>query len=348
MSFLITTETAFGLDISDRALRLIQLKRRGPKIYVQTHNEASLPNTYVNQDQATRYTTIADTLKKLVKTRHGRTISEEVIVALPEARTFVKVIDAPPAGTDIVSYFSDVLPQHVPLPLNEVYYDWQYTNATNTQILIGACAQSVVDNYVGILNSARLLPTAFEIEAAAIVRALIVEDDDTMQLIVDFGATRTSLIMYDKQMIRFTVSLPISGQAITQLITETLGLDYEQAEQAKIVCGLDTAACQGALRELFTPTITELIEHIKKTIVYYQTSTNDTQQPTKIIFTGGGANFKQLKDLTQGQLQIPIEISNPWQKVINPDTRYFTPERSQSYTTAIGLALRGLDAHTTL
>lgn len=348
MSFLITTETAFGLDISDRALRLIQLKRKGSNIYVQAHNESTLPNTYSAQDQAARYATIADTLKKLIKTRHGRTLSEEVIVALPEAKTFVKVIDAPPADTDTAHYFSDALPQHIPLPLNEVYYDWQYTDTTKSQILVGACAQSVVDSYVEIINSARLLPAAFEVEAAAIVRALITEADDSAQLIVDFGATRTSLIMYDKQIVRFTVSLPISGQAITQLITETLGLEYEEAEQAKIICGLDTTACQGALRELFTPTIIELIEHIKKAITYYQTSTNSDQLPTKIIFTGGGANFKQLKDLTQSQLQIPVEISNPWQKVVNPDAKYFTPERSQSYATAIGLALRGLDAHMTL
>ncbi len=348
MSFLTTTETAFGLDISDRALRLVQLKRKGLGIHVRAHNEVTLPSTYLAQNQDTKNTTLTDALKKLIKTRHGRVISEEVVTALPEARTFIKVINAPPAGVDAATYFSEILPQHVPLAIGDMYYDWQYTNETQKQLLVGAVARGIVDSYVEMLNSARLLPAAFEIEAAAIARALILETDDRAQLIVDFGATRTSVIMYDKQMIQFTVSLPISGQIITQRIVETLGLEYEQAEQAKIVCGLDMSACQGALRELFTPAISELIEHIKKTVAYYQDNSSIEQKIERVIFTGGGANFKQLKELTQAQLQIPIEIGNPWQKVTNPDSAYFTPERSQSYTTAIGLALRGLDVQTPL
>lgn len=348
MSFLITTETAFGLDISDRALRLMQLKRRGTTIQVQTHNEISLPSNYTHQDQTTRNTIIADTLKKLVKTRHGRSISEEVVTALPESKTFIKVINIPPNATKINEYITEILPQHVPLPLSEIYYDWQYTDASNGCALVGACPRKIVDAYVETLNELRLLPAAFEVEAAAIIRALIADNDQRLQLIIDFGATRTSMVMCEKLVPQFTVSLPISGQAITQLITENLDLETEQAEQAKIVCGLDGTACQGALRELFMPTMIELIEQIKKTIAYHQTNTNTGTQPARIIFTGGGANFKQLRELTQSQLQIPVEIGNPWIKIINPDTHYFTQERSQSYTTVIGLALRGLDLQNTV
>ncbi len=65
----------------------------------------------------------------------------------------------------------------------------------------------------------------------------------------------------------------------------------------------------------------------------------------KIIITGGLANLKGLKEFLQSELGLQIELANPWVNVL-PAPLKSMPElevwESQQYTTAIGLALRGI------
>lgn len=188
-----------------------------------------------------------------------------------------------------------------------------------------------------------------EIEAAAIARLLIEPNNDQKaQIIIDIGANRTGLFLYDQQTIKFTVSLPISGNKITQLIVDTLNLDWNKAEQAKIVCGLDRKKCHGALLEIFSDTIDELIKHIHKAIEFYQEIDDSEQKIEKIILCGGGANFINIASVLKEKLNIPTVISYPWEKIINPQPKYFNPLKSQSFVTALGLAIRGLDPKTFL
>jgi cell division ATPase FtsA len=98
--------------------------------------------------------------------------------------------------------------------------------------------------------TAGLFPAALVIEAVAIARSLLpLEEAQTTSatIIIDIGAARTGLIVFDQGTIQFTVSLPISGHKITATIATSLKLDEAEAEQAKILCGLDPKKCHGSM-----------------------------------------------------------------------------------------------------
>lgn len=352
MSFLNTTEVAFGLDISDRNLRMIQLEKSAKKIKVQLYNEIKLPPDCIINGEIKQPKVFLDSLNKMIKTRigHGK-LSDEVISVLPEEKTFFKILNMPLISEDeIMGKIKELLPQDIPVDFNDVYLDHQIIekNDNGLMILVGVAPKNIIESYVDILARANLIPTVLEIESAPISRILLEKSSEQKpQIIIDIGAHRTGLFLYDKT-IKFTVSLPISGNNITQHIVDTLEIKWDEAERAKILCGLDKTKCHGALLEIFSDVISELNDKITKAINFYSYNFPDTKNIERILLCGGGANFIDIASVLQAKLKIPVVISNPWELIVNPDQSFFNNERSQSFITALGLGLRGLRPDTFL
>jgi len=347
MSFFSTNERALGLDISDKTLRLVQLKCVGSKIKIQYYNEVSLPANCIINGEIKQSPVFVEAFKKLAKTAVGHgALSQEIIAVLPETETFMKTLYVQVDNeADLETKIKEELPQHLPMDLEEIYFDWRIIKKENNvyTILVGASTKKVVDNLVSVIGESGFTPVVLEIEAAAISHLLIDHNkEEKTQIIIDIGANRTGLFLYDQGIIRFTVSLPISGRQIDQVIAESLDLDMIKAEQAKIICGLDQSKGHGAVLEILMPTINELTQQILAAINYYHDNFNDTKTIEKIVICGGGSNFSSITDVLKNKLNMEVIKSDPFKNLANPDKKLFTPEKSQSFITAVGLALRGL------
>ncbi len=89
--------TPFGLDISDFALRAVQLKKdRSKNFSLRCIHEIDIPAGIVNKGEIADKEKLAILIKKLMAS-HANTpfsqkiASKEVITALPETKTFVKM-----------------------------------------------------------------------------------------------------------------------------------------------------------------------------------------------------------------------------------------------------------------
>jgi len=283
----------FGLDISDRALRLIKLNKKGKKILISSYNDLAIPAEIIKNGEIKNGEKLIKLLNQLVKSAKGKKIkSKNVITVLPETKTFIKVIKIP--ATDNKDQLPDLVKEeiknHIPLNIDEIYLDWQILkqNSDSIQLLVGAAAKNIVDSYFSVLEKSGLTPYVFEIEGAAIIRSLITANDKKARIIIDFGAMRTGLIVYDQGTIQFTASLPISGNKITQTISKTLRLDIEKAEKSKVVCGLDPKKCEGALLKILLKSMENLTGQIKKAMVFYKTNFSESNQIAEIVLCGGG------------------------------------------------------------
>lgn len=348
------TTNTFGLDISDRALRLVQLKRSGKKIVLTSFGEITLDAGLFNAGTIVDEAGIVAAIKKLTKSvTGGRIKALNVISVLPEAKTFIKEITVTAGSIGDVKNKDNGLGQiiereivnHVPMAIEEIYLDWQllHRDGDKAHVLIGAAPKIVVDSYVSLIEKAGLTSYALEIEAQAMVRALFPLNGTTTgaSIVIDFGAVRTGLALYDNASVQFTVSLPISGNNVTDTISKTLKLEPDKAEEAKIVCGLDPEKCEGALLKILTTSITDLSEHIKRSIAFYRDNFPEGQPVSQIILCGGGANFLQIDTVLSSILGIPVVKGNPLTN-ISPSKLNIESAKLLSYTTAIGLALRGV------
>jgi len=224
----------------------------------------------------------------------------------------------------------------------------------------------------------KLSTVALEIEPTSICHSLLTEEKIKFKTqkqqnygIIDIGARRTSMIIYSKNTILFTVSMPISGDKITNKIAQTLDIKTSQAEKAKIICGLEEDKAKGIIKNILVEIINDLIQKIRSSIKFYNTHFSDHGSLDKILLCGGGANISNLSQIISKAVSIKTEISNPlinltdqqekFAKILTekhslkmnflkteqrpkdrPKTLTITQDASLTFATAIGMALRGL------
>lgn len=355
--FLILKPEAFGLDISDLSLKIIKLRRKKKTLSLVSFGEISLQPGVIESGEVKDGKALAEAINLACSKIKGERLGTKYVIAsLPEEKSFIQAIKMPLMGEEELKkavYFE--AENYIPLPIKEVYLDSQIISSTkeHTNVLIAALPKKIVDPYVVALKNGGLIPLALEVESLAVSRALVEKKTDSPPLLlIDLGATRTSFIIFSGHSVRFTSSIPVSSQKLTEAIARYLKMDIDEAEKLKIKHGLEYQDKEG--KEVFNaivPGLADLIKQIKKHLDYYQTHATDehtspnNKKMTKIFLCGGGANLKGLADFISSEFKIPVELANPWVNIL-PRPLKKVPEisfkKSLSYTTALGLSLRGV------
>ncbi|MBU1164073.1 pilus assembly protein PilM [Patescibacteria group bacterium] len=345
--------TAFGLDISDFAIRLVNLRKTRSSVSIESFNELKVPAGYIVDGEIKDEENVTKLLNKLLLTAQGKKLLKtEVVSVLPETKTFIKIITVKKTEKkELPKAIKLELKKHIPINIEEIYLDWQVIseNEKTMNVLAGIAPKVIVDSYLNILRKVNLIPLVLEIEAAAISRALIAGDDKA-KIIIDIGAARTGLIVYVHNTIVLTVSLPISGEKVTQEISQTLNIDYQKAEKAKYVCGLDKTRCKGALRKILFNSMDNLVFEIDKAVEFYTTHFPQSEKISQIYLCGGGAYLKKIDKYLSHRIKMEVITGDPLRTIKKDKLKEikFPVNRSLSYTTAIGLALRGVDKNNLL
>jgi len=372
LEYLTLKPKAFGLDISDLSLKIIKLKKRKTFFDLASFGEEKIKPGIIKGGEIKDEKALAEIIKEaLTKVKGEKLKTKYVVASLPEEKAFLQVIQMPRMSEeDLKSAVIYEAENYIPLPIEEVYLDSQivppaYNHLDHFDVLIAALPKKTVDPYISCLKLTGLRPEALEIESLAIARALIKNEVTSFPvLLIDLGATRTRFIIFSGQSIRFTSSIPVSSQNFTEIISKALTVNLAEAERLKIKLGLEEKIkreikkdkierrhLRGQVFEALVPALVDLTQQIKRYLSYYQTHASHEHLPpngkgvSKILLCGGGANLKGLPELLSIELKIPVELGNPWGNIL-PESLTEVPElpleKSLSYTTALGLALRGI------
>lgn len=365
-----------GLDISDSSLKLVQLKKTNGKIGIQALSKINLPEGLFKNGEIKNQEKIIKAINNLInKPKYGNVTTREVITCLPESKTFIKLIEIQKTEENILKTIETEIKKHVPMEINEIYFDWQLIKdfPDKQLVLIGAAPRNTVNQYIDLLDKAKLSIAALEIEPVALCRCLLTEENYKFEGnanqnygIIDIGANRSNMTVYSKNTILFSFTMPISGNEITKKIAETLKIDAKKAEKAKIICGLDENKAKGIIKNTLYKMIKELTEKINKSIIFYGRHFPDYGPIDKILLCGGGANIKNLDKILSKYLSIEVErgdalinLNEDRQKIakifsethilntgFSSKNKNKTSKRTQNdsitFSTAIGLALRGV------
>ncbi|KPJ57510.1 hypothetical protein AMJ49_00010 [Parcubacteria bacterium DG_74_2] len=362
---------AFGLDISDVSLKISRLKKRGKFFDLISFGEKEIGSGIMKEGEIKDEKKLAQIIKEGIKKVKGSKLNTNYVVAsLPEEKAFLQVIKMPRISEeDLKSAVIYEAENYIPLPIEEVYLDSQIVSPVDSyqkscDVLICAVPKKIVDPYSSSLKLAGLQPVAFEIESMAIARTLIEKEVSLYPtLIIDLGATRTSFIIFAGKTVRFTSSIPISSQGFTQIISKTLKINLAEAEKLKTKYGLEEKVKlkiedektikwmeKGRVFEALVPPLIDLVQQIKKSLDFYESHASSSGLPggekvKKILLCGGGANLKGLIELLTVELKLSVELGNPWLNILEKPEKgssKLSLEKSLSYTTALGLALRAI------
>ena len=230
---------------------------------------------------------------------------------------------------------------HIPLPAEKAYIDFQLASKNSKSghfnILIAAIKREIADSYLFCLKRAGLKVQALEVESQSIVRSVIkAEESQKPVLIVDFGKSVASFIIFSGFSIRLTSSCSINSEDITNAIAKDLKLTCKEAEKLKRKYGLKKA------KKPISQVLEKIAKEIKKYADYYQN--HNKKKIAKIILCGRGSNLPGINQFFSSKLKINVETANLWVNIL-PESLKEVPglsyEDSLGYTTALGLALRG-------
>ena len=215
-------ESAFGLDIGDASIKVLQISGH------LTHTlkgfaEISLPAGIVVQGEIHNPTALSNYIKTAVKTAHIS--GKYAVAALPESKVFIKLLSI--AHQQSISWRLRVeaeLQKHIPYELSEVWWDAVVLSETPTvtEILAGAAPKTLVQAYTNAINAADMTAISLDLEPLALYRAVFPSKikPQGCLLIVDLGATKSTILMTTAQTVVATADARSSADTLTRELAQ--------------------------------------------------------------------------------------------------------------------------------
>jgi type IV pilus assembly protein PilM len=347
---------AFGIDLSDLSIKIVQLRnvsrRHHEHAYVPVIcRSTKLPHGLIMNGIVQEPEKVRKYLQHILDGENpkNKTIkSHWAVASLPDIQGFLKRIEIDKPAEDIIDEDIHLISkQHIPFEDNDYYLDWQLMPSTPGQstssVLVGAIPKKVADTYVYLLESMGLGVMAIEIETLAIARSMITAKkvyENEARAILDLGATRSSITIYDHDQIQYSISLPFSGELVTTTVSQKCHIPYETAEQQKIQIGLSYDKTVEPCWMAITTITDQLIDQVKRAIDFYYSHFPGANKVTHITMCGGGASMKKLDEIMTQKLGITAQPGNVWKNLSLRKLPPLSAEESLGYATAIGLGLR--------
>lgn len=360
LSFLNLQPEIFGLDINDLSIKVAKLRKSRGVFNLVSLNEVSMRPGVVKEGAILDKEALVNFIRNACNTVKGEKLNTNyAALSLPEEKSFSQVIQMPRmTQEELKTAVPFEAENYIPLSINNVYLDFQVIEAhkqgndlSHMDLLINVMPKPIVDSYVYCTKKAGLVPCILEIESQAIVSALVKNKKDlTPTIFIDLGQDNTSFTIFSGGSIRFTSSLSVFSGQFTKAISEKLGITTNEAEKLKIRYGIlpQKTGKSYDIKGSLEPVLNELISQIKKYINFYKGHVTHEYFSTdgkieKIILSGGGAYLKGLPEFISEKIEVPVEFGNPLANIQVPKKNGFriSDERALSFTTAIGLALRG-------
>ncbi len=332
-----------GLDIGSKTIKITEVEKAGQGFSLKASGIIGhSANGFEKLTDERELVGLSEIIKKLH--REAKISSKEVAIALPEPLVFTRSIKFPLlTDQEIASAVKWEAEQYIPIPIAEAIVQHQIierkegSTPPEVTVLLVATPKSIVERLVKVVEGAGLTVSSVETELMALTRSLGVPQKTV--LLVDFGATSTDIAIVKNSQLVFSRSIPTAGEAFTRALSQTLGIEYQQAEEYKKTYGL-SAQLEGKVSGALSPIFTIVTDEIKKAIHFYQAEEKgDT--PSALILSGGTSGLPEATTFLTKFLGLEVVIGNPFAKLtVDPGILKTLTPYAPLYSIAIGLALR--------
>jgi len=344
-----------GIDLSDRSIKIVETRGEDNPVLRTICWSPLAPNVMrrgVVQDVAL----VSEALKEAMEKCSPTPVEGgDVVASIPEVQSFVRVLEVPVMSErEMDEAVQWAVRRHIPFDLDRVYIDWEELELPSEtpqhkQVLVGAAQRDVVDPLLAVLDSLGFNVVALELEAQAVMRCLLPRDiketrDIRGVLVVDLGATSTNVILFDQGAMRFTTSVQLGGDDLTQQLAHTLNLKPAQAMEIKAKVGAGFTKEDPAAAQALQSATLNLARMVERAVQEMTVQLPREQRVRTILLTGGNANLAGIRELFGSVFTgMPVQYGNPWTNVQQERKRTglnLTIGDAMHFTTAIGLALR--------
>ena len=133
------------------------------------------------------------------------------------------------------------------------------------------------------------------------------------------------------------------GEEITKMISRGFNVDFDRAEKLKLdFSSNQNEDLENKMFDIILPMTHVIISEIRK--INDSHLDNSKEKIKKIILTGGTIGIPKLVEHLSKELDISVEIGNPWKNIIFDSSLTDKLEKNAPFfSVAVGLALRGFE-----
>jgi type IV pilus assembly protein PilM len=344
-TYFFKNKSLFGFDIGSGSLKVMQLDedtidKRHP--HVVGYGTAKFDRSAVDNGVIVKPEVIAEATHDLFKNHLvGDITTRRVAMAIPAYRTFTRAISLPGLKPkELREAVQLEAEQYIPLPLDELYLDYNVIKAEKdtTEVFAVAVPRKIVDSYLTLASLLGLEVMLIESTLGGGARLFAHdEQSDIASVIIDFGSLSSDISIFDKNLL-VTGTVQGGGSVFTEAIKNKLGVTQSEANIIKNKYGLGLSKKQKEIREALEPTLGQIVKEIRRMIRYYEERYGAERPITQVVAIGGGANMPGLAEYLTESLRMAVRACEPWQYF---DTKLESPSSADKpmYGTVAGLSL---------
>ncbi len=334
---------AAGIDISASGVKAVELAETPHGIVIRRYAGERFPAGAFVEGEAADRGAVLGTLRKVA----GELRLSAAHVALPESKSYLFETTVPgERALEWRTVAEQRLEEFVPLSPAEAAFDIvPVARRGEETVVVGvAYARRVVDEFLALLDEARLTTLSLESETFSTARALTPPGDASTLLLIDIGKTTTKLSVVTRRIPRFATTVGIGGHALTLAVQKHFGVTEEEAKRVKAERGIVPGEGNEDYIAAMLSTVSAIRDEIAERLRYWQDrATSGAHEPvTRALLVGGNASVRGLPEYLEGALKIPVALGNIFANFASPDDWLPPLEYAQSlaFGTALGLALR--------
>lgn len=338
-----------GVDIGSDAIRAVEIQDPGKaKPTVLRHHEIQLPEGAVNRGEVIEQNTVAGALKQLWKS--GGFTSKRVVLGVGNQRVFARELTVPKAP---MKYIRESLPflvqEMLPVPVAEALLDFYPIAEVESEhglAVRGLLVAAVKDAVTGNVQAAKLAGLTVEnvdLVPFALSRVLVTRPAlPGGVVLVDVGASTTSVVMAVDGVPQFVRIIPAGGGDVTRTLQTSLELPESHAEDIKRRLGLAQTAdpSERPAVDVIYQVTGELLNSLRNTVSFFS-NTRPDQTIRQIVVTGGGSLLHGFRENLARMTGLPVSPADPFTSVALSSKLSAQELRNSglSITTALGLAV---------
>jgi type IV pilus assembly protein PilM len=333
-----------SIDIGSSSVKMLEVRGASSGMRILNAGIAPLPANAVQGNVIHDTTAVTDAIRSLLDEQKIKATA--VITAVPGPAVIIKRATFPsqdPTTLEETIFFE--AGNFIPESLENVNLDYQILDydaeVESAEVLLVAVRKDVINSYVSVIREAGLEPIVVDVDYFALENMFEVNytlGPEEIVALVNIGARYSSINILKGGRSAFTGDVPIGGRHFTEMLAQELGVNYEQAEEAKLT-GLSRE--QEGVSRVLTSAAEQLLDEVQRALSFFWTGSTE-EQIGAIYLSGGTAQLPRLASSMSERLQIPVEVSDPFRSlsVSRHISEAFMAQHASALAVSVGLATR--------
>ena len=357
---------SIGLDIGKFSIKLIELEKSNDSISVKNIGKKNLFDDLnkFDHDKISKSqikACIEDLCNQMkIKPKKIKNITSSLSGKLIDVRQ-ISTLEMPDHELSVSLELE--AKKHVPLDGTDAIIDYHLLGSNNEKLdqinlILSTTTKNIISEHAELLKNCKIKPGVFDADPIAISNIHQYSNELSEQgsdVLVNIGNSSTTIVVWGKNSSFFTREIEIAGDRINKELIRKYNFDYLSAENKKIENGIksldedkendevseessEVDTMPGGIMIEEKTIFNELVDEIRKTLRFYMKNNNNSFFNTFYI-TGGGALLPGLDEFITNNLNVKVELLDPFKKINNSNK----VDNPFEFSVALGLALRGLE-----